>query len=220
MRPGEPSLAKPAEPIDAPAAQRREAAPPTIPNAAADVDRLASDKPGKPLRMSSDDTPQSLLEQFAALPPMNDSDSIEPQGRAWNHTATAALPLKPAPRVATNVDGLIGGGGRQLCPDRSPGPLRAANSSGRGGEGGSAGPKSPLTGIPRGLGGHAVPDAYRLRVAPNRADVVQSRGGTAATEAAVKAAPEVVGRQSGRRRPLESANPRCGQRDQRAWPRS
>ena len=33
-----------------------------------------------------------------------------------------------------------------------------------------------------------MPDAYRLRVVPNRSDVAQSRGGTAATEAAVKAA--------------------------------
>ena len=33
-----------------------------------------------------------------------------------------------------------------------------------------------------------VPDAYRLRVAPNRIDVAQSHGGTAETEAAVKAA--------------------------------
>lgn len=35
---------------------------------------------------------------------------------------------------------------------------------------------------------NAVPDAYRLRVAPNRDDIVQSRGGTSETEAAVKAA--------------------------------
>ena len=33
-----------------------------------------------------------------------------------------------------------------------------------------------------------LPDAYRLRVAPDRAGVAQSRGGTAETEAAVKAA--------------------------------
>ena len=33
-----------------------------------------------------------------------------------------------------------------------------------------------------------MPDAYRLRVAPNRTGIAQSRGGTAATEAAVKAA--------------------------------
>ena len=33
-----------------------------------------------------------------------------------------------------------------------------------------------------------MPNAYRLRVAPNRIDVTQSHGGTAETEAAVKAA--------------------------------
>lgn len=39
-----------------------------------------------------------------------------------------------------------------------------------------------------GIASVAVPDAYRLRVAPNRADIVQSRGGTSESEAAVKAA--------------------------------
>jgi hypothetical protein len=172
-----PSPSKPAEAIEAPAAQRREAAPPAIPNAAAEVDRLASDKPGKPLRMSSDDTPQSLLEQFAALPPMNDSDSIERSG-AVDRDATAAVQVKPAPRVATNVEGLIGGGSTDGAGGKHLGS----------GEAGSASAEVALTGIARGLDGHAVPDAYRLRVAPNRADVAQSRGGTAATEAAVKAA--------------------------------
>ena len=62
-----------------------------------------------------------------------------------------------------------------------------------------------------------MPDAYRLRVAPNRTGVAQSRGGTAETEAAVKAALQMVGRPSGRRRTLGSANPRRRQGNVRGW---
>ena len=171
----ESSPLKPAEPIEAPAAQHREAAPPAIPNAAAETDRLASDNPGRPVRMSSDDTPQSLLDQFAPLPAMTDNDSVESPG-TLDRTATASLRIKPAPRIATNVDAPAGGSGS------------ADGGNAAGGENGAGSAEVRLAGVPRGLVGKSVPDAYRLRVAPNRSNVAQSRGGTAATEAAVKAA--------------------------------
>jgi hypothetical protein len=184
----ESSPLKPAEPIEAPAAQHREAAPPAIPNAAAETDRLASDNPGRPVRMSSDDTPQSLLEQFAPLPAMTDNDSVEPP-MALDRVATAPLRIKPAPRIATNVDGLTGGsdaaGG---APASGPSLDGGGGEHPDGGENGAGSAEVTLAGVPRGLVGKSVPDAYRLRVAPNRSDVAQSRGGTAATEAAVKAA--------------------------------
>ncbi len=182
----ESSPAKPAESIDAPPPQRREAAPPTIPSAAPDTDRLASDNPGRPVRVSSDDTPQSLLEQFATLPAMADSDPSEPG--ALDRAATAAIRMKPAPRVAVNFDGSTNGG--NAAGEGTGAGASLAGSDGKrpgGGEGGSGSPEVALTGIPHEFGG-AVPDAYRLRVAPNRNGIAQSRGGTAATEAAVKAA--------------------------------
>jgi len=180
----ESSPSKPAESIDAPPAQRREAAPPAIPNATADADRVVSDTPGRPVRISSDDIPAALLQQFAPLPAISDSDSIELPG-ALDRAATAAIRMKPSPRIASKVDGSAdtASGGTASGPS-------LAGVGGKhpgGGEGGSGLPEVALTGIPRGLGG-SVPDAYRLRVAPNRANVAQSRGGTAATEAAVKAA--------------------------------
>ena len=56
-----------------------------------------------------------------------------------------------------------------------------------GGQGGSGSSGVSLTGIASGAD-QPVPDAYRLRVAPNRDDIAQSRGGTAESEATVKAA--------------------------------
>ncbi len=125
--------------------------------------------------MSSDDTPQSLLDQFAPLPAMTDNDSVESPG-TLDRTATASLRIKPAPRIATNVDAPAGGSGS------------ADGGNAAGGENGAGSAEVRLAGVPRGLVGKSVPDAYRLRVAPNRSNVAQSRGGTAATEAAVKAA--------------------------------
>jgi hypothetical protein len=175
------SPTKPAESIDAPAAQRREAAPTAIPNTPADEDRLASDAPGRPVRTSSDDVPQSLLQQFAPLPVMSDGDSSDLPG-GLDRAAPAAVRIKPSPRIASKVDGLADGG-------NAAGATNVGTSSaGSAGGGGSGSPGVTLAGIPRGIGDRTVPDAYRLRVAPNRADVAQSRGGTAATEAAVKAA--------------------------------
>ena len=188
----EPSPSNPAESIGAPPPQRREAAPPAIPNAAADTDRLASDNPGRPVRVSSDDTPRSLLEQFAPLPARADSEPSELPG-ALDHAATAAIRMKPAPRVAVNFDGSTSGGsstsGGNAAPEGAGSGAALVGLGGKrsGGEGGSGSPEVALTGIPRELGG-AIPDAYRLRVAPNRTGIAQSRGGTAATEAAVKAA--------------------------------
>jgi hypothetical protein len=180
------SLAKLTEPIEVPAAQHREAAPPVIPGAASDADRVASDSPGRPVRMSSDDTPQSLLEQFAPLPALTNSDSVELPVAA-DRVAMAPILVKPAPRVAANVNDLTGSKAADSVAVSGP-AIGGPGGKQESGEGGSASPQVSLAGIPRGIGVATVPDAYRLRVAPNRGNVAQSRGGTAATEAAVKAA--------------------------------
>ena len=172
---------KPAESIEAPAAQRRDAAPPEIPSGAAE--RLASDPAGRPVRAASDDIPAALLQQFAPLPPMTDSDPIEPPA-SLSGAAAVAMRLKTPQRITSRANGSAADGDSGY----RDGVARAARNAG--GEGGSGLPGVALAGIVRGSDGSrpAVPDAYRLRVVPNRSDVAQSRGGTAATEAAVKSA--------------------------------
>ena len=126
-------------------------------------------------------------QQFAPLPPMSDSDTIEPPGALDRATddchSDEALSTHREQRQRRL------GGRRRLRATAARSPASTGGRSG-GGEGGSGSPAVSLTGIARGDGdvGKPVPDAYRLRVAPNRANVAQSRGGTAETEAAVKAA--------------------------------
>ena len=153
--------------------------------------------------MSSDDTPQSLLDQFAPLPAMTDNDSVESPG-TLDRTATASLRIKPAPRIATNVDAPAGGSGS------------ADGGNAAGGENGAGSAKVRLAGVPRGLVGKSVPDAYRLRVAPNRSNVGTEPRRHRRHRSRREGRAQMARRQPGRRRPLESANPRRGQGDQRA----
>jgi hypothetical protein len=165
-------VGKLAESIDAPAAQRRDGAPSGIPSDTAAMEPLTGDSSGRPVRVTSDDLPAALLQQFAPLPPMTDSDADEPLG-SLKHGTTIAIRTRPIERMANKANGQVA--------DGAP-----ANR----GEGGEGSPHVSLTGIAAGAGvaAQAVPDAYRLRVAPNRSSIAESRGGTAETEAAVKAA--------------------------------
>jgi hypothetical protein len=174
-----------AEAIEAPPAQRREAAATAIPNDTAIVDRLANDTPGRPVRTLSDELPAALLQQLSPLPPMSDADTGEQPSGFVSRASTSSIRIRPFSRVADDVQ--VAAADTRLV---KIGGLGDSIGKRGGGEGGSGSPGVSLTGTVNavGSGGQAVPDPYRLRVAPNRNEIAQSRGGTAATEAAVKAA--------------------------------
>jgi hypothetical protein len=173
--------------IEAPPAQRRDAATPAVPGGAGPPARLANEASAKPARATSNDVPAALLAQILPLPKMTESDIPQPLAAiADPATSTRLAPVKhvvgkvgadgaygTGDGVAASAPGAAAGGGRG--PD-----LVASNT-----------PKLRLPAAatsPTGNGQQPVPDAYRLRVAPNRDGVAQSHGGTSETEAAVKAA--------------------------------
>ncbi len=202
--------------IKAPPAQRRDAVAPLMPGAAAPLERSASDPPGRPVRSSSDDLPLALLQQPTPLPRMADAEGDRsrlpqsgPEGAGHKRDLSPSEPLdesagphampqnplrvKPFDRANGNGEMANGDGDSLRGGDQTPGLLASSGSDTSSASrataglpssaGNTAGQASSGTPVPS-----AVPDAYRLRVAPDRAGVAQSRGGTAETEAAVKAA--------------------------------
>ncbi|MCE5269024.1 MAG: hypothetical protein LLG00_14200 [Planctomycetaceae bacterium] len=167
--------AKPATPtppppaIAPPPAQRRETATVMPPAPSESHDRAEDDLAAKRVRPSSDDVPLALLKPPEALPKISDSDDAN------------APDWRSAPRVVADS--------RQSVLTMKPSE-RAADASSRSADR----PESTsAAALPVGLAtpstsNKPLPDAYRLRVAPNRAGVAQSHGGSVETEAAVKAA--------------------------------
>jgi hypothetical protein len=179
--------------IEAPAPQRREAPQVTTPDAAS-PERPALDASTPLARESASDMPAALLEQIVPLPKMSDAGSID--------QFLASSKLADSTRLKS-VDRIAGKGGEDGAYDAGDesGRLTAPSIAGLGGE--------ASTGEEVGQGGTAllaanslrlgrpeaarmreqqpVPDAYRLRVAPDRENIAQSHGGSAETEAAVKA---------------------------------
>ena len=180
--------------IKAPPAQRRAAAASLIPGAAAPLERRAGDPPGRPVRSSSEDLPLALLQQSTPLPRLADNNAAEPLGESVRSPAAPqnTVNVKPFDRVAGNGEAALGEGDLAHGGNEKRGVLASSGSNNPGASGATAG----LSGSPGNTAGQAssgtpvpaVPDAYRLRVAPDRAGVAQSHGGTAETEAAVKAA--------------------------------
>jgi hypothetical protein len=201
--------------IEAPPAQRREAAAPPLPSAAvAPRERLTGEVSTQPARPSTNDLPAALLDQIVPLPKMSEADDHN----ALVTAADAANPMrtKPVERMLHKVtsDAAYSGAGGAAAGQTSGGGSPAGSEAGRlsapsvagltrkgpGGQGSGEdgmGPVASLTPnikLPptaRATGDaekQPVPNAYRLRVAPNRIDVIQGHGGTAETEAAVKAA--------------------------------
>lgn len=191
-----------AETIEAPAAQRRDAPQLKVPVAAASSERLAHDNASaQPTRSSSDDMPVALLQQIVPLPKMTESDVSSPLSATAD--ATNAMRLKPVKVIEGSIghdsaydEGGAAGVGAASGRMSAPSITGLAGKGTVGGQGGTSGtelassgtPDLGLPGIARNRGTEAVPDAYRLRVAPNRAGIAQSHGGTADTEAAVKKA--------------------------------
>lgn len=199
-----------AEAIDVPPAERRDAAVTAVPGDVAIPDRMANESLAQPTRASSDDVPAALLQEIVPLPRMTEDDTTVP----LLTTSGPANPMRLKPvesLIESGVDvayatgdkqGKAGStGGKANTSDRFAAPSVAGLMGKRvgGGEGGlaaegtitSAAPSVELPETVRhraSAGPQTVPDAYRLRVAPNRGDVAQSHGGTSETEAAVKAA--------------------------------
>jgi hypothetical protein len=199
--------------IEAPAAQRRAAAAPPLPSATvAPRERLTGEVSTQPARPSTNDLPAALLDQIVPLPKMSETGDHN----ALITAADAPNPMrtKPVERMIHKVSGdaaysgaaaadqTSGGGGpggseagRMSAP--SVAGLTRKGPGGQGGGGDGMGPVASLTPnikLPPAARSRSdeekqpVPNAYRLRVAPNRIDVIQGHGGTAETEAAVKAA--------------------------------
>ncbi len=198
----------PPERIESPPAQRRNAAPPPTPDAGTPDERLA-DSVAPPSRASSDDIPAALLQQIVPLPPASETDTTDSLGAALERPIP--LRLKPVESAATQAttdeaysagsSALQGPGGGSTPADESgrfTAPSVAGLTGKRDGRDSEAGAAAllassvpalkPSRAVRASEGERPIPDAYRLRVAPNRAKVAQSHGGTAETEAAVKAA--------------------------------
>ena len=182
--------------------------------------RLASaaDDPGRPVRMSSDDAPPTLLEQLAPLPPMTDERFGRTAGESPDGAATVAVALKPlgARSRPMRTIGRVTTCGRTALERR-----RAANTAG-GGAGGSGATEVALDGHSRrGAGGG---DRGARRLSAPRGPEPRRRGPEPRRHRRDRGRregrPEMAGRQPGRRRPLGSAHPRRRQGDQRARPRS
>lgn len=203
-----------AEAIEAPPAQRRDAALTAVPGADAIPERVANEPSAKPSRTSSNDVPAALLQEIVPLPRMTEEDDSVP----LLTTIGPANPmrLKAVERMTDNIAGPAGDAayasgnnlvavgstaGKGKASDRFAAPSVAGLTGKRsgGGDGGMAAEgtvaaSAPSLELPEtmrsraNVGQPVVPDAYRLRVAPNRANVAQSHGGTSETEAAVKAA--------------------------------
>lgn len=145
----------------APAAQRREAA--------AGLMGL-SDGLTDPMRLKPVERVASKVGADATY--TGDDESVDPSGNDVG-PSDIGVGRRAAPSIAGLAGKPTGGGqdGADLLASNAP----KFRLSGTAGNRVSDAPPS-------------VPDAYRLRVAPNRANVAQSRGGTAETEAAVMAA--------------------------------
>ena len=202
--------------LEAPVAQRREATAPLLPGAAAaPSERLSGEVSTQPARAATNDLPAALLDQILPLPKMAESDDHNALVTAAD--ATNPMRQKPMERMLHKVsedaayskaDGAAAakqGAGGGNTPGTESGRLAAPSIAGltQKGPGGrpsgddaagavaSVAPNVKLPATPRSRSDEEqqpVPNAYRLRVAPNRLDVTQSHGGTAETEAAVKTA--------------------------------
>jgi hypothetical protein len=200
--------------IEAPAAQHHDAAAFPLSGAAAPSERLSGDASTQPARPSTNDLPAALLDQILPLPKMADTDDHHALVTAAD--ATNPMRQKPMERMIHKVSGdaAYGNADGPAVADRASGgngtlgrasgrlaapSIAGLTQKGPGGHesGEDAGavasvtPNVTLPATPRKRSDEEqppVPSAYRLRVAPNRIDVTQSHGGTAETEAAVKAA--------------------------------
>ena len=176
------SIGPSAEKIEVPPAQRRDVAPTALGSPAA-AKRLIGDSPPAPKRGSLEDMPAALLQRFATLPPPTEGDDL-----GLLSSVPAGSPNNTLPRLLREVMETSSPLKKGATAGLSSSAGNTVGPANRGARSGAS--KVGLTGIPRtdADGPKTLPDVYRLRVAPNRIDVTRGNGGTAETEAAVKAA--------------------------------
>jgi len=179
------------ERIEAPRARRREAPRVDVPGGV-EPERQTPNIPGPPRqeRRTEPGVPAPLLDDTAPLPRMR-ADSTTPDPA----DALAALrdQATPAPRLlgggadsAYLPESTVTAGGPAAAADRPDPTDQAAVATGDGTQTGDQ--PTELARVERGTPPEQVPDLYRLRVAPDRAEKAQRHGGTPATESAVRAA--------------------------------
>ena len=195
---------KVAEKIEVPAAERRVSQPPVVPVGPRPARAERTEAPAVAMKISQE-IPSALLEptsdlpRVAMAPTAGDAPALlsgpVDSGPPPQHTAPAAIASTkpPAAQQAAGDPAYAGGQSDEASPGRMWMPSVAAVASRRDLEITAEPPSAPAL-APPGLAPHRVeakhdvPGAYRLRVAPDRAQLAQRLGGTGRTEAAVQAA--------------------------------
>ncbi len=193
-----------AEPIDAPAAQRREAVRRDMPQEPSPKRRETDGSSASPARTSRPGVAAALLERPLPVPRLTDvSKSAKPEApRAWQRDDPSILSRgHPAetvngPSPQTDSEEPAAGEPGAGPSDTSAGTLRPPSIAGNS----AAGPRGQadtgpgdtglrlLPGPRRNRIQDNLPSLYQLRVAPDRSRQAERRGATAKSEEAVKAA--------------------------------
>ena len=206
-----PVAASPAEPIEAPKAQRRDSPDPQGPAMPVPEQRTPDATPlHEPDRKTDSGSPSSLVEQPLPLPRMSDVPTTpEPSDSLAGITASLPSPSKGAPADEAYKPESIDTAPRS--PDRwrpavelpgaSTDHLNPPSLAMRDNRTNPRIDEPGLIGNPAAAVGSAllpsrrhqqpdrdVPDVYKMRVAPDRAQLSQHQGATAETEEAVRAA--------------------------------
>lgn len=180
-------------PIQAPVAERRDAAQPSLPNRYALPDQPALDSRTRPPRTTSESLSTEWLPRRAPLTGVVANGSLEPEGEASPSFAHQGI------RSHIRAFGRNDSDSTDTAYDHSSGnPAASAAKNLTDANAGTAElissnaaklPAGPL-GTPRSGSAEQkpMPNAYRLRTAPDRAAVIERHGGTPDTETAVKAA--------------------------------
>lgn len=205
-----PQSAKEAEPLEAPAAQRRETVRTEVPMQP-DLRRegYADNSQAKAVRRSQAGLPSELLQRPVRMPRIDDATATteEPAellagvadpksaARKGNPAEAYASAAPPAgmPEGTADPKGDSEGPTTELLKPPSLAMRGGLAGSGRDSLApiGSGGPKagSPLLPAPRRAEGeHQIPDAYKLRIAPDRPRLAQQQGASSESERAVKLA--------------------------------
>lgn len=198
----QPAPTKSAEPIQAPAAQRREAVRAEMPQHAGprrqetDVARAEG-----PVRSSQPGVPSSLLERPLPVPRVTEiPKSADPEApRDWGYDERSVPPrgapaesmagvAPPADSRQADVEvgaALAGSSGNSLRPPSTAGSGAAPTAGpAAGGLAAIGPPRLPAPSRSRGQG--ELPSLYQLRVAPDRSRQAEQHGATEETEEAVR----------------------------------
>jgi hypothetical protein len=195
---------KEAEMVEVPAATRREAPLLPVPPLQALETRATPEELAAALeRTASSGVPTALLERMTPLPRLRETPTaVDPGSALADRAYELAATGRGAPAAATGRDGLVAITGNQAQAMTAAGTTGIGRTQspdlaglmGRGAADALASAGAPpvdthagaaqMPAMRRGERGE-MPDRYRLRVAPNRAQLAQQQGATAETEHAV-----------------------------------